>query len=325
MHSILRVAHEVCPNSLLPGRVKGFKPVFMEDWFLDAVAPDAWESVNVVSGGQTVGWLPYANTRQHGFKKCGIPNLSRLLQPQVALTGKKRETQLRHRFETESELIAKLPPASCYEFVLSGDDQSALAWQAHGFTARIHYSLQLDPDVAKDTLWQGLRDKTRNLVRRAQETLRVTEIDGATFAKEYQRNLAGRQANFDLCLIERVADAAAMAGHGHILASRDAAGVIHAAVFFLWDAQTQYYFMTTRNTGSQHLGATALLVWTGMLDASERGLSFDFDGITSRTTLRFLQAFGGRVVERASLAYDTRRWLVKAKRTLLGQPISTFT
>jgi hypothetical protein len=304
------------------------KSVFMEDWFLEAVAPGAWDSVSVTRDGQPVGWLPFVKTHHHGFSACGIGPLARLCYPLVKPNGAKLETQLRHQFEIEHALIKQLPSTHLQEFILPDVDSNCLAWQAHGFTSRLHHSLVIDPGQPATALWSGMRDKTRNLIRRAQEKFDVTELDAPTFKVLYERGLEGRPPNFDLSLIERIA--AKANGAARILAVHDSRGEIHAAVFFLRDAHTMYYFLTARDPASSELGANSLLVWTGMCEANAQGLRFDFDGITSEASLKFLQPFGGRViprtvVERTSAAYDTRRWLVKTKRRLLRQSTVSFT
>ena len=91
----------------------------------------------------------------------------------------------------------------------------------------------------------------------------------------------------------------------------DAAGQPHGAGLFVWDATDYYYLLSTRDPERAVLGAVDYLVWLGIVDAMQRGLRFDFDGVSSPSRLHFLQAFGGRlgarfVVTRRSGLYDVR-------------------
>jgi hypothetical protein len=297
----------------------------MEPWFLDVVAPGAWDTVRIERDGRLQACLPYARSRVHGLSKVGLPQLARLLAPQTIVIGQKHESRLRHRFDLEHALIAGLPRAHMYEFVLPDEDTNVLAWQDHGFSSRIHHSFVVDRGATETLLWQGLRDKQRNLVRRAQDSLRVVDGDGERFARDYLHNLDGAPCNFDGTIIKPLVDTAVAAGAGRVVSAVDGTGRAHASVFFLWDRGVVYYFMSTRAAQSTVTGATSLLIWTGMCDAATRDLRFDFDGVTARSTMHYLQSFGGRivnrvVVERSSLTYATRKWLVQVKRAALRQP-----
>lgn len=306
------------------------KPIFMERWWLDAVAGTEWNAVTVERGGRLEGWLPFARSKAMGMTKCGLPPLSRLLFPVVAVAARKRESADRARFQIEHELIGALPKAQFYQFVLPPDDTNTLAWQAHGFTARVQHTFVIDPGLDEKTLWGAMRDKTRNLVRRAQESLKVETIDAARFLASY---IAAYDETLDIEHRERVrrlSEAAIGHGQGRAISAIDADGREHAAVLFIWDAKDCYFYLATRDAGQADPGAMSLLVWHGILDAAARGLRFDFDGVTSRNRLRFMQPFGGRIasrvtLERSSLLFGTRLMLRQMRhRVAAGAPVERF-
>lgn len=297
------------------------RTVFQEDWWLDAASPSAWSAVTESRDGRLRGWLPYARQRRDGFAWCGLPPLTRLAFPVIDVEDGKPETVGRARFHVESELIRHLPPASVHEFVLPPDDANALAWQVHGFDARVQHTFRIDPGTSEATMWAQLNSKTRNLIRRAQETLQPCPIDAEAFAVHYRHNLGSLVSADEVACVGRLASAAIGHGQGRAWGVADADGRTHAAALFVWDARDYYYFLSTRDAGQAALGAVDFLVWLGMADAMTRSRRFDFDGVSSPSRLRFLQSFGGQlssriVVTRRSLSYDGRLLLRRLRHRL---------
>lgn len=297
------------------------KSVFVEEWWLEAATNGAWGAVSVERDHHIEGWLPYGTTRSMGFSRCGVPPLSRLLFPVLDITAPKSETLQRVRFQVETELINRLPRAAAYEFILPPDHANALAWQALGFDARVQHTFVIDAGGDCDERWRRLRNKTRNVIRRATDALEERPLSADEFSREYNANLDGAVESEHGASVQRITATAIARGQGRAVGAFDRDGQVHAAVVFVWDATDYYYYLSTRNADVAELGAVALLVWSGIEDARARGLRFDFDGVSSRTRLRFLQSFGGQltgriVVSRGSAAYETRRLLRRIRRRL---------
>ena len=295
--------------------------IFHERWWLDAACPGAWAAVTDQRGGRVRGWLPYATQRRDGFTWCGLPPLTRLAFPVIESERDKAESARRAHFEIESALIHALPKSSVYEFVLPPDHGAALAWQALGFDARVQHTFRIDPGASEAELWARLNRKTRNLIRRSQETLQPSPLDAAAFSSQYRANLGQVVSPGELASVARLASAAIAHGQGRAVGVSDAAGRLHAAALFVWDARDYYYFLSTRNADEAALGAVDLLVWLGITDAMSRGLRFDFDGVSSTSRLLFMQSFGGTlasriVVTRRSLAYEGRLLIRRVRHRL---------
>ncbi len=168
----------------------------------------------------------------------------------------------------------------------------------------VQYTLRLAtaPDAVT---WKGMRDKTRNVIRRAQESLVPdAALSPADFLAFYRHNLqaARQRPYFDLTLAGGVIAAAATQDQGSLLGVRDGAGRLQAAAFLAWDAPgtpdaATYYIMSTRHPEA-HAGATSLLVWQAIQVAAARGQAFDFDGLASLGGLPHYLGFGGALVPR---------------------------
>lgn len=302
-----------------------YSTIFHEDWWLDIVSRGRWGKVAAEKGGHIFGWLPYATFKVLGLTACGTPPLSRVLHPVIAIDGKKNESLNRRTIAVTSAIIEQLPRAHCTQFVLGPACGDALAWQMHGFRTRLMHTFQIDTRRPGFDPWSEMRDKTRNLIRRAQERLSVESTSATAFRDFYAANLDGEQPYFELDRIEDLHREARLRDQGRILAAYDHHGTMHAAVFFVWDGTDYYYYLSTRDPASQELGAVSLLVWHGIRDAQARGLRFDFDGVTSRHRLQFMIGFGGTVasrtiVEKGSLLFDARRHLGSFKHRVIEGP-----
>jgi hypothetical protein len=296
-----------------------YSTIFHEDWWLDIISGGRWGKVTAGKGSHVYGWLPFATFKALGMTACGAAPLTRVLHPVLVMDGKKNESQNRKAIAITSEIIEQLPNAHYTQFVLGPTCLDALAWQMLGFRIRIEHTFIIDTKRPKFDPWSEMRDKTRNLIRRARERLSIVSMSAAAFRDFYAANLDGETSYFDLGLIEKLHREVQSRDQGRILGAFDEQGSLHAAVFFIWDKTDYYYFLSKRSKVSQELGAVSLLVWHGILDAQERGLSFDFDGVTNKQRLQLMLGFGGTVarrtiVDKESLLFNARGHLGSIKR-----------
>jgi hypothetical protein len=299
------------------------KTIFHENWWLDAVAPGRWREAAAMRGGKVVGQLRYAERMMGNLRICEMPQLTRVLGPVIAPQGDKTETRVRFVHSIMEELLENIAEHDHVEMTLDPSCGDLAAFIAAGCDVKIMPTLLLDCRSPVPTLWEGLRDKSRNVVRRARERLTVRVVDDVdAFIACYLGNLGGEPSYFDVNLIRPVHTAAASRGQGRVLAATDTHGVVHAAVFFVWDDDKLYYFLSTRDRAAADLGAVSLLIWSGMEIAHELGRVFDFDGVTTDSRFKFMAAFGGElatryVVTRTTSRFDTQRHLRGIAKAIL--------
>jgi hypothetical protein len=174
-----------------------------------------------------------------------------------------------------------------------------------------------------EQIWKGMRNKTRNVIRRAEESLSVEELaDPALFSFLFNKNLTSKGIHNDLdCTVcTRIAAAALERGQGRIVVAKDQTGSIQAANFYAWDRAAAYYIMTTRDEVSGN-GATSLLLWDGIKHAAAKGLAFDFAGVGTRGSVLFFCGFGAAVQPRYIAVRTTRkaRLLTEVKRLFVPE------
>ena len=299
------------------------KTIFHEEWWLDAVAPGRWRETSASRGGRVVGYMRYVERMMGKLTICEMPQITRVLGPVINPEGDKTESRLRFGHSVLQELLETIAAHDHVEMTLEPSFDNLSAFLSAGFDVRIMPTLLLDCRRSVDDLWAGLRDKTRNLARRASERLTVQEVtDADAFVAFYLANLRGEPSYFDLCLPPRIYEAAVARGQAKILSATDETDTVHAAVFFIWDDQKAYYYLSTRDSDIADIGAVTLLMWEGIKIAQRLGLEFDFDGVTSDARYKFMSAFGGEpatrfMVSRSTASFDTQKNLRGFAKSIL--------
>jgi hypothetical protein len=301
------------------------KTIFHENWWLDIVAPGRWDEVTTERA-----YLRYAYRTKMMFRASLMPPLTRTLGPVVQIEGKKIETRQRAIFTAVGELLDALPDFDRIEFNLDPAYTDTLPFQARGFQTRAQHTFLVDCRQPEATVWSEMRDTTRNKVRRAQESVSIVATDdAASFRTFYAANLNAEKSYFDLRLIDALFAAARARNQARIMSAVDAKGDIHAQTFFIWDAHSYYYFLSSRREAIAHPGAVGALVWEGMRHAQQLGLIFDFDGVTSQARYQFMVGFGGKpatrfIVQKGALLYDAQLEARKFTDRLMGRQPASF-
>ncbi len=274
--------------------------IFHQDWWLNAATEGDYAEAAVVHGGRKVGSFPYVRAPLlAGHFLCGMPPLTHFLGPAVDDGPGSACNQFLRRAQVVRELLRQLPASSGFWQKLHRGTRDTLVFQELGYETAVQFTFEVPP-AAEAVLWANMRDKTRNVIRRAEEQHGVGEMhDVAAFASLYLDNLAasGRHSHYDRRLIERVCAAAIAHGQGRIIAALTGSGEAAAAIFYIWDSQSAYYLLSSRRQNSGN-GAVSLLLWHAMRDVAARGLVFDFEGVVSTGSILFFTGFGGQVVPR---------------------------
>jgi Acetyltransferase (GNAT) domain len=277
-----------------------YRTVFQQEWWLNCVTDGDYGEVSVKADNVIQGWLPYVTRRRWGYLISAMPFLTHTLGP-VIRPGVGNETTefLRHNAITR-ELLEQLPKLAHFRQVLSPGDMGALGFLECGCHMKVQFTFISDC-IESDNMWKRMRDKTRNLIRRSEEKNTVQqEVDAAEFLRFYADNCRERNDvnRYDDPRTQRVLGQSIERDQGRIYLSRDrATGAASAGIAVVWDSRYMYYLMSTRHAKADS-GAVSLLLWTAMQEAQRRGLSFDFDGVTTSGTYRFLSGFGGRLERR---------------------------
>jgi hypothetical protein len=267
--------------------------IFHESWWLDVATDHRYAVAEVSSGGKLVGKLPYLLSRRKGLSHIIMPTLTHFLGPALVEGEGSANARFLRRLNITRELIAKLPAAISCEIKCHAGVLEVIAFQAENFSTTVQFTHEVHP-LPEEELWKRMRDKTRNVIRRAMEQYDVVSLDDPqAFIEFYARNLQ-RKSYLDLSVCGRIIQSCMARRRGRILAARNRKGELVAANFCAWDARSSYYLMSTRahNAGN---GAGSLLVWKAILEAASRKIVFDMDGLASEGGILFFAGFGAEV------------------------------
>ena len=292
--------------------------IFHEPWWLDIATDGRWDEVKVERGGQVLGRMPYF-VRKRPWPTSIMPPLTRTLGPSIPTRNSNASVEFRSRLGIVDEMIGQLPDFAHFIHALDPRLDEAIAITQRGYRVTTGYTVWIERGRAKDEVWAGLRDKTRNLIRRAGEQLAVRRVDDAAlFCDVYTRNLDAKDLDnvYGPQLMQRLINACLERDAGCVLGSFDRDGTVSAMVVLVWDDHAAYYLLSTRDR-TAHNGAVSLLLWEAIQMTIDKGLVFDFDGFASDSGLSFLTGFGGTVKPRL-VVRRTRPWY-GALRSIRGQ------
>lgn len=296
--------------------------VFHEPWWLEIATEGRVQFAEVSDGGRVVGRLPYLIKSRYGFASSNMPTLTHFLGPGINDGTGSAPNRFVKRQSITRELLRKLPPLSSFRQKMHRGIQDALAFQAEGFNVNVQFTFEVPP-ASEAAIWKAMRDKTRNVIRRAGEQYEIEKTDDAEiYFHLSMRNLdaANIVANVDMVTCRKLAAKALELGRAHIWVARDQQGNAKSAIFCAWDSNAYYYVMSTRTADSGN-GVVPLLLWHAMRSAASMNLVFDFDGIGSAGAILLYAGFGGNVSPRyitskSTLPYKLMRQVRRLNPTL---------
>jgi hypothetical protein len=274
--------------------------IFQQSFWLDAVAPGAWDVVEIEAGGQVKARLPYVISRSRlGMTILSMPRLTQTLGPWLAPAEGKYAAQLARHKELMSALFAQLPAHDLFSqnFHHSITNWLPLHWQGFNQTTRYTYVIDGLSDVEK--VWARFEAEARRDIRRAREHLVVRsdpdiehflDLNDLTFKRQ------GKKLPYSRELVRRLDTACAERGLRRMFFAEDSEGRTHAAVYIVWDQDSAYYLMGAADPELRNSGATSLLLWEAIQFAATVTRSFDFEGSMIESIERFFRAFGAKQV-----------------------------
>ncbi|RDE06311.1 GNAT family N-acetyltransferase [Sphingomonas aracearum] len=281
--------------------------IFHEDWWLQAASGGRIEQVEVRSGNVVVGRLPYLRRRHFGLLECVMPELTPYLGPAIAPPLAKPAQMAQSQRSITADLIRQLPTCDRFHQCLHSDVPDALAFAYRDFASEAQFTMDVEP-APEPELWKSLRDKTRNVIRRARETHRLVSLEPGSFVRLYDRNLHAQGRGYNYMWRQTgvpVMQAAVEHGQCRIDAIADLQGRVVAASVCVWDMSREYLLLTTRDPGS-HAGCVSWLIWESLARASRANRVFDFGGIGTPGSVAFYTSFGATVRTRFAVHRTSR-------------------
>lgn len=277
-------------------------PIFSKAWWLDAVVGEDGWNVTLAEDKQGIieGVWAYCMKNQLGFQRIYMPPLTPYLGPVI----------LNHSFENEyvqrsaerriiQSLIEQLPNCRDIRQKLQPDLDNWLPFRWANFNQTTTYTYLIRDTHNTMALFNGFKDTLRRQIRKAEKNITVVESDDFRKPlKLMQRsvNQQGTALNISESYVEKLDSACRQHQSRIILEAKDESDNLHAALYLVFDQQAMHYLFGGYEQTYSESGAMSLLFWKAIQMASEKGLSFNFEGSMLQGVERYFRSFGGNLV-----------------------------
>ena len=272
-------------------------PIFLQAWWLEAVAPGQWEYLLVRSKGALTAAMPVSKKLLFGWTFIDPPKETPFIGPWLKITSQLPAKKFAEEKRLLLELIAALPRFGSFKQAFHPGITNWLPFYWQGFQQTTHYTYLFDNTDKLETIWAGMRENIRREINKARRDLRVEESTDFSAVMEMHK-LTWHRQSIDFAPREHVMfavhEACKRRGCCRSYVARGRDGKMHAAAYFIWDATTLYYYISGADSRLRNSGAGSLLVWKGIELASRLGKKFDFEGSMHKPIERFFRAFGAR-------------------------------
>jgi lipid II:glycine glycyltransferase (peptidoglycan interpeptide bridge formation enzyme) len=284
--------------------------IFQTSWWLDAVMPNAWDTIELYQEGKVIARLPYAVKHKFGLTLFTMPSLTQTLGPWInPLTGK-YATQLAQQKELFTSLIKQLPYHDLFNQCFHYSITNWLPFYWHGFSQTTRYTYVIEDLADLDKIWNDIQSNIRNKIRKAQKEIVVRtdlgieqflDLNTMTFRRQ------GLALPYSRELVRRLDSACVDHQSRKIFFAEDAQGCIHAAIYLIWDERSAYYLISGSDPTLRNSGAIPLLIWEAIQFASTVTKKFDFEGSVIEPIEIFFRDFGAKQTPYFQVMHMSRR------------------
>ena len=276
-------------------RTNGELPLFMQDWWLDAVcAGKQWDVLlSFTSEGTIQAALPYLLRKRAWMTYIVMPQQTQIggiwFAPNV-LSDSEHIAAICQDF---TQQLANLGLSYYYQHYPIGS-QAPQHMQALGFNIKERVTYRIE-DLSN--LDQVINAFSKNKKRQLQKALSLhadTNMNVEDFYRFHTQCLQeqGKQISYSrefLLVLERKT---ARLQQSQILSICNADNEVLAAAFLVWDRYNMYYLIPCYAPAHKDSGASALLVLEAIKLARQKGVAFDFEGSMIRGVANHYKQFG---------------------------------
>jgi hypothetical protein len=272
--------------------------VFSQAWFLDAVCgTENWDiCVDIEQNGQINGVLPYFITKKWGFKIIQQPFLTGYMGLWIRYephwNAHQKASQERAVLRN---LIAQLPATAFFSQAYQPHFQNWLPFHWSGFETTVRMTHLLEGLQNTETIFKNFKDNVRKKIKKTTGLIRIETTDDVVLVYDiYGQIMAtkGRKMSYSKAFLVNLHAQIKENQAGQLYKAIDTEGVVHAAVYIVWDATTAYYWLGGSVVAHRNSGALTLLLWAIMQDVAKKGVqTFDFTGSNLENLESFFSAF----------------------------------
>jgi len=280
-------------------------PIFMQPWWLEAVAPGRWDYVISYKGDQVAAVWPYTYKVRFGLRTIQMPEATPYLGPWLRKSKAKRVKQYSEQFRFLADLVSRFPEFLAFSQRLCPEIRNGLPLHWEGFECSILYTYLFAGIKGMEQVWAGLKENIRTDIKKAQRVLEVSVSDDFEIVLKMVKMTLSRQGmklpETDIFTrhLDRVC---AEHKSRRILVGRDSSDRIYGMAYLLYDNQKVYYYRAGSDPELRNTGVSSLLVYKAIEFAVDNGLDFDFEGSMKESISRFFAGFGAELTPYYSIS-----------------------
>lgn len=298
-------------------------PLFFQPYWLDAVCgQEGWDVILHKSQNKIIGVLPFGISTKFFLNKIVNP----ILSPRLGVyfiypeNQEKEERKISFEHRVSKELIAELP--SCFYFNLSFHTsfKNWMSFYWSGFRQTTKYTFVIPATLTKDQAYKNIKSKTKNIIRKAESSLIITEGSLETFWNLNQKTFARQHIKTPYSK-ENIISIKKALGPRNQISIYHAAGLnetMHASILLVNDMKTTYCIAIGSDEAYRNSGAISLLLWHAIKKTLDEGRSFDFEGSMMPNIEPIFRNFGGSQTP-YFLIYKSANRFTDALLTLIGK------
>ena len=271
-------------------------PVFMQDWWLDAVcAGKQWDVLlNYDSNGNIQAAMPYLIGKKAWMKYIVMPQQTQIGGLWISNTVPSDNGNLVSEIcQDFARQLAELGLSYYYQHYPIGSP-AIEPMRALGFKIKERVTYRIE-DLSN--LDQVINAFSKNKKRQLQKALSLhaeTNMSIEDFYRFHTQCLQeqGKHISYSrefLLVLERKTS---RLQQSQIISICNADNEILAAAFLVWDRQSMYYLIPCYDLQYKDSGASALLVLEAIKLARQQGVAFDFEGSMIRGVANHYKQFG---------------------------------
>lgn len=271
-------------------------PVFMQDWYLDAVCADGrWAPLIWEEAGRVVAVWPLFFKKKGPWEYVAMPLMGKMMGPYLLPECRKLSKEMR----ILEGLLGQLPTdlaAFQQDFNYTNTNWLPFYWQ--GFQQTTRYSYLLPLQKPETELWAGISNDYRRKIKKAAEIVTVrSDLPLEELLRVCGLSFRRQELAFPLSLeyFQKIHHAFTLHQCARCFFAVDKiSGVVHSAAYLVWDKGSAYYLLGGDDPALRASGSGILLQWSAIQYARDvlHLPLFDFEGSMIKSVEKGRRDFG---------------------------------
>lgn len=255
-------------------------PIFIQDWYLDALCQDDWDVVLVENNAGIMAALPFFLKRKFGFKYITMPPLCKMMGPYLLPIYRTTD----HEHKLLEALMVQLPKVDRFVQDFHYQYQNWLAFYWRGYSQTTRYTYLITNLLDLSSVWNGVyRSYRNNILPKAKELLTVrTDLSLEVFYSVHEKTFdrQGIKVPFSFEYLFRLDAVLAEKKCRQMFFAVDQEANVHAVFYMIWDQKRAYCHLMGDDPNFRKIGGSILLTWEAIKYTSEvlQLDTFDFEG-----------------------------------------------